>query len=621
MPHNITTEEDLISCGILAYRNRTGLFVKKFEEIHWKFYIIWSKNHIQFKEYSKEVVIVLPNGKSEDPRYCINFRFSKSIDGWVASYIRIQGHKHTLVYAISDDMYRWQVRGEFNVQATDSAIVATATSRSNYNLYLGGLFIKLAESKDLKQWTPQPHLLFTSRFNYFDDKKITLLGATSIKQGILVLYDASHGNEHTKMLQVGAVLFSRDDPKQILWRSTDPLWKALIHIHEGTQLLPLGMVHHEGQIIVYWASDQGAIISTSIAVPGEKESPLLPLSNHYLKRSSENPILEPDTESEWESDAVFNPAAVFDDGKIHLFYRAIGRNGISVLGYASSEDGINFSDRHGEPVYEPGRGYGLPPFDDSLPQEYNPSMYTSGGGWSGYEDPRAVKIGKRVYVIYLAFGGWNSMRLALTSISERDLNNKNWNWKEPQFISPPGEVHKNWVLFPEKINGKFAILHGISPHILIDYINDLEEFSDENTYIKSKGPQGGRKDYWDKKVRGIGPPPLKTKLGWLILYHANDTREPHKYKLGAMILDKNDPTKILYRTSHPILCPDMPYENDGKPGVVYASGAVIKDDTLFVYYGGGDKVVCVATSPLDTFLENVKGDKEFKINARQKVSI
>jgi predicted GH43/DUF377 family glycosyl hydrolase len=66
-------------------------------------------------------------------------------------------------------------------------------------------------------------------------------------------------------------------------------------------------------------------------------------------------------------------------------------------------------------------------------------------------------------VTYLEFGGWNSMRIALTSISEKDFNNENWKWTKPQYISPPGQIHKNWVLFPEKINGKYAILHSITP--------------------------------------------------------------------------------------------------------------------------------------------------------------
>jgi predicted GH43/DUF377 family glycosyl hydrolase len=89
----------------------------------------------------------------------------------------------------------------------------------------------------------------------------------------------------------------------------------------------------------------------------------------------------------------------------------------------------------------------------------------------------------------------------------------------------------------------------------------------------------------------------------LLLYHAMDKNDPNKYKIGAMILDLNDPKKILYRAPKPILSPEMPYENDGKPGVVYASGAIVRDDKLYVYYGGGDKHVCVAETKLQPLLD------------------
>ena len=116
-------------------------------------------------------------------------------------------------------------------------------------------------------------------------------------------------------------------------------------------------------------------------------------------------------------------------------------------------------------------------------------------------------------------------------------------------------------------------------------------------------PQPGRKKAWDNILRGAGPPPVKTELGWLLLYHALEKEDSGRYKLGAMILDKNEPTKVLYRSKHPILSPDMYYENNGKPGIIYASGAMIKGHDLYVYYGGADKVVCVATTPVKELLK------------------
>jgi predicted GH43/DUF377 family glycosyl hydrolase len=107
-------------------------------------------------------------------------------------------------------------------------------------------------------------------------------------------------------------------------------------------------------------------------------------------------------------------------------------------------------------------------------------------------------------------------------------------------------------------------------------------------------------------IRGVGPAPLKTKYGWLVLYHKMERHDSYRYKLWAMILDAKNPAKILYNSASPILEPDEWYENDGyKSGVVYSCGAVIKDGKLFVYYGGADKVSCVAMASLDEFLKEL----------------
>lgn len=332
--------------------------------------------------------------------------------------------------------------------------------------------------------------------------------------------------------------------------------------------------------------------------------------SYSLARHPENPIIKPSAVKSWESEGTFNPGAVKDnEGDVHLFYRAIGRDGLSRVGHAVSKDGKSFDNRSDFPVYEPLPGYGMP--EASLinpPHKYDLSAHASGGGWGGAEDPRVVKIGDRVFMTYTAFESWDNMRIGLTSIKEKDMKEEKWNWKKPVMISPPGHRAKNWVLFPGKINGKYAILHGIAPKIMIAYVDSPEMAPS----IESLGEHGGggyedkdRAGYWDNFVRGAGAPPMKTDLGWLLLYHALDKRDPKHvvgYKVGAMILDLEDPTKVLYRSPEPILSPEMPYENEGKPGVVYASGAVIKDGKLFVYYGSGDKNTCVAETPLDPLL-------------------
>ncbi len=322
---------------------------------------------------------------------------------------------------------------------------------------------------------------------------------------------------------------------------------------------------------------------------------------HDVDRHHANPVMSPRPHQEWESNGTFNPAAVIDDeGRVHLLYRAIGDDGLSNIGHASSPDGMTFDLRSSFPVYQPATNQATP----EIPPEkrvYDPGVYSSGGGWGGYEDPRAVKIDGRVYMTYTAFQGWESVRIGLTSIAVEDLKKRRWNWRKPRLISPPGEVNKNWVIFPEKIGGKYAILHAISPQILIDYVDNLDDPYPQY-HIKSKAPRGGRADYWDNWMRGAGAPPIKTSIGWLLLYHAMDHEDPDKYKLGAMILDKEHPEKILYRSPEPILSPDMHYENDGKPGVVYGSGAVVKGDDLLVYYGAADRHVCAARTELEPFL-------------------
>ncbi|MGB7958167.1 MAG: hypothetical protein WCF77_05025, partial [Minisyncoccia bacterium] len=322
-----------------------------------------------------------------------------------------------------------------------------------------------------------------------------------------------------------------------------------------------------------------------------------------IQKHEANPIIEPRPENFWEMKATFNPAAVRTDGRVYLLYRAIGGDDTSKLGFAVSDDGVTIAERSAMSVFEH-RTKGAEPLT-TVPK----IDYLSGGGSAGgSEDPRLtfMKEDGRIYLTYTAFDGWGSVRLALSSIAKDDFVNQRWRWTDPVFLSPPGEIHKNWVLFPEKINGKFAILHSISPEILIDYVDDLSEFEDEERNIKSHYNRHSGAAGWDSWVRGAGPPPIRTRLGWLLFYHAMDVRDPNRYKLGAMVLDANDPTKILYRSRVPILEPEEWYENSGwKSGVVYSCGAVIKDGELYVYYGGADSVVCVAVADLDRFLDEL----------------
>lgn len=332
-----------------------------------------------------------------------------------------------------------------------------------------------------------------------------------------------------------------------------------------------------------------------------------------LKKLPQNPIIKPSNYS-WEAKATFNPAAFQSDGKIHIIYRAIGEDDSSSLGYAYTYDGLTIDGRPTYHVYK--RNFNS---NESVPK----IDYISGGGWSGgCEDPRLVLIEDVVYMIFTAFDGWGSVRMALTSIKLDDFRNKKWNWKNAVMISPPGEINKNWVIFPEKINGKFAIMHSFYPKILVDYFDNLDELNGKK-FIRSNNTRPV--DYtrgWDSWFRGVGPSPIKTKYGWLILYHAMDYKNTDRYRMGAMLLDLKDPTKILHRSNSPILEPEEDYENNGhKWGVVYSCGAVVKNGELFVYYGGADKYVCVASIKLQDLIDDLMKDKEVKLKKANKKEI
>ncbi len=318
------------------------------------------------------------------------------------------------------------------------------------------------------------------------------------------------------------------------------------------------------------------------------------ISESIFIKPTENPIILPKPENGWESWQTFNPGVILLNNQVHFIYRAIGSDYVSRFGYAVSNDGFYINERLTYPVYE---------YQTNQQPSFNIFSYFSGGSWGGVEDPRLIRVNKEdvIYMIYTICS--NGLSVGLTSIKIDDFLNKRWKWKTPQVISPPWQTNKNWVIFPEKINNKYAILHSINPEISIAYRDSLE--FQNNEYIESyRTLENTDKSCWDRWVRGAGAPPAKTKYGWLLFYKGMEVNHFDKYKVGVMLLDIHDPTKILYRASEPILEPDKSYENDGfKSGVVYMTGAVIKDDLLLIYYGGADSYVCVAYANLEQFLE------------------
>ncbi|MCK4499245.1 hypothetical protein KAU11_02005, partial [Candidatus Babeliales bacterium] len=135
-------------------------------------------------------------------------------------------------------------------------------------------------------------------------------------------------------------------------------------------------------------------------------------------------------------------------------------------------------------------------------------------------------------------------------------------------------------------------------------ISDLN-FKEKKWLEHNKTLFGPRADMWDNKKVGITGPPIETKDGWLLIYHGV-SNPGNIYKLGAALLDLQDPSQVIARTDYPIFEPEMAYEKEGcMPNVVFSCGVVVIKNKLFVYYGGADKVIGVATINLSKLLKNL----------------
>lgn len=304
-----------------------------------------------------------------------------------------------------------------------------------------------------------------------------------------------------------------------------------------------------------------------------------------MQRSKHNPILSPRPEVFWESKAVFNCATILQDAKVHMLYRAIGEHEhyISRLGYAVSEDFVNFT-RFDEPVFDPNARYEL----------------------GGCEDPRLTKIDDTIYMTYVVLPfpqrekGIASTALASTSNFHH--------YERHGIITPENVDDKDVVLFPEKINGNYVMLHRPnwigemygtqSPSIWLAYSENLHDWTGHSVLLRPI-------EEWEIKKIGIGPPPIKTKDGWLLIYHGVDYN--HTYRVGAVLLDLDDPSHVIAKTRQPLMEPKEEYEKFGDtPNVVFPTGTILLDSKLFVYYGAADRVICLATVELDVLLDYLR---------------
>ncbi len=415
------------------------------------------------------------------------------------------------------------------------------------------------------------------------------------KYGWLLFYSYIRNYFSEKRLfTIEAILLDLKNPFKIIGRSDYPLLvpEEEYEIYGMTPqvVFPSGALIQKDEIWLYYGA-----ADTTIALAKAKLSNLIQIlikpKDLSLKftRVPENPIITPIKNHFWESKATFNPGAIFLKDRIHIIYRAMAEDNTSYLGYASTKDGFHIDERLPEPIYVPRED-----FEKKLVPGNN----------SGCEDPRLTLIDNKIYLFYTAFDGKNPPRIAVSSISVDNFLNKKWNWEKPVLISPPEFDNKDACLFPEKVKGKYLIFHRFGESIdiaLLDHLNfDGKTWLEETIWLLP------RKGFWDSLKVGIAAPPLKTKIGWILFYHGV-SEEDHYYRVGALLLDLKNPLKILKRTIEPILEPEMPYEKEGQvKNVVFPCGAVLLGKKVFLYYGGGDSVCCLATIDLDFLLSKLK---------------
>jgi predicted GH43/DUF377 family glycosyl hydrolase len=229
----------------------------------------------------------------------------------------------------------------------------------------------------------------------------------------------------------------------------------------------------------------------------------------------------------------------------------------------------------------------------------------SSGSWEefGCEDPRITRFDGTFYVTYTSYSR-RGPRIALAST-------KDFMRFEKYGLVGPDRDDKDCVIFPEKINGRIVILHRLESKVQIAHFDSIESLATSQSFWSEYVTHFD--DYeilrakfsWEERKVGIGPPPIRTARGWLVIYHGVSV--DRIYRAGALLLDLDDPKKVVARTRTPILEPEADFERQGfVPNVVFPDGAVVRDGELLTYYGGADRVCCVASSPLDEFLDELE---------------
>ncbi len=421
------------------------------------------------------------------------------------------------------------------------------------------------------------------------------VGATPLKtkDGWLMFYSyiQNYFGGGERVFGIEALLLDLKDPRAIVGRTKGPIMVPQ-EIYEQYGVVPHvvfptgALLHKNNRIDVYYGGADTVCAKASINLP-DLLSAMIPERRVELAiRAKENPILTPNKKHEWEKNATFNAAAIELGGLVHILYRAMGDDNTSVIGYAASKDGVRVTSRDEKPAY--------------VPREEFEMKHGDARGNSGCEDPRITKIGSIIYMMYTAFDGVHPTRVALTSISEKDFLAKRWDkWSKPVLTTPEGVNDKDTCLMPQKISGQYMLLHRIDPQLCADFLDTLDFTKSPMTRcIEIMGPRPGM---WDSTKIGIAGPPIKTAKGWLLIYHG--VSKTATYRLGAVLLDLKNPSIVLSRSVDTIFEPLEEYERVGLVcNAVFSCGAVLRGDTLFIYYGGADTVLGVAKMSLKKLL-------------------
>jgi len=301
-------------------------------------------------------------------------------------------------------------------------------------------------------------------------------------------------------------------------------------------------------------------------------------------RHEANPIL---TAADWPYpvNVVFNPAAVAVGDETVLLARVEDLRGVSHLTVARSATGVDGWRVMPEPLLAPATG-------------------VESEAW-GFEDPRAVWVDElgRFVITCTAYGpAGPAVFLATTA---------DFSTVERHGIVINAE-DKNAAILPERVDGKFILFHrpttgfGIThPGISLSRSSDLKSWSPPESVMRTRPGA-----WWDSLRIGIGPPLLRTSEGWLLVYHGvKETVSGAIYRVGLALLDLDEPTRVIARSSNWIFGPSADYERSGDvPNAVFPCGLIHDEPSgeLRLYYGGADTSICLATAQIEDLLAAVR---------------